>query len=94
MSDKANHRWKENRKRAIKSLSHAKQIAEGIKKDVIDDAQQIRKSVGSHQQGNALADKLIDINACIATCGRYLEDALTNSVNIPPNPPESPKATK
>jgi len=86
--------WRRNRRIARKSLEAAIRLTQAIEKDAIDNAQQIRKSVGSHQQGSELANTLLEINTCISSCKKYLEAALTNVENIPPHPPETPKTTK
>jgi hypothetical protein len=86
--------WRRHRKAARESLKAAIILTQAIKKDAIDNAQQIRKSVGSHQQGSELANTLLEINTCISSCRKYLEVALTNAENIPIHPPETPKTTK
>ena len=86
--------WRRNRRMARKSLEAAIRVTQSIEKDAIDNAQQIRKSVGSHRQGNELASKLTEINACILNCRKHLEVALASSEDIPLHPPETPKPTK
>lgn len=86
--------WRRHRKAARESLKAAIILTQAIEKDVIDNAQQIRKSVGSHQQGSELANTLLEINTCISSCKKHLETALTDVENIPPHPPETPKTTK
>lgn len=83
--------WRRNRRIARKSLEAAIRVTQAIEKDAINNAQQTRKSVGNHQQGNELANILSEINACISSCRKYLEAALTNVENIPLHPPETPK---
>jgi len=94
MSEITKRAWRRHRKAARESLKAAIILTQAIKKDAIDNAQQIRKSVGSHQQGSELANTLLEINTCISSCKKYLEAALTDVENIPPHPPETPKTTK
>lgn len=86
--------WRRNRRIARKSLEAAIRLTQEIEKDAINNAQQTRKSVGNHQQGNELANILSEINACISSCRKYLEAALTNVENIPLHPPETPETPK
>lgn len=94
MSEITKRAWRRHRKAARESLKAAIILTQAIEKDAIDNAQQIRKSVGSHQQGSELANTLLEINTCISSCKKYLEAALTDVENIPPHPPETPKTTK